>query len=382
MSGVSPTLYETQWESLRHKRINTPFVASKYSYLVDPTIQETEYPITNSWDSFKNQIEYPSCIDVNVSFSEHELTQLYGGTEYIKEDDPSLNSSHVYVSFLSDIHGVIDHEINVNIHRKMYQSQIDNLSYIDANVHIQNPELAQLYGEPEQTKEDVCGSISHNTHNKLLSDVNVVLAHVETGSNYRETYQRQDDIESDVVFPGHESSQLLDDAVKIKEYTHGSYLHCSIMTHLSDADVVLTYKKTGTAITDITELQKYQTEKQWFEVSEQFAILSQQEDNWDERGSPKPTDLTLAHAKKVIDASLNSIISDGYQCDTPFISSDGYGNITAVWYREERELHFQIGEQEAEYFRVWGTNIDTEMDVDFLKPEDYPSHWKWLIDEL
>ena len=67
--------------------------------------------------------------------------------------------------------------------------------------------------------------------------------------------------------------------------------------------------------------------------------------------------------------------------DTPSVSSDGDGNVTAVWYKNERQLHLQIGEHEAEYFKVWGTNIDTEMDADFLKPENYLTLWKWLIDE-
>ncbi len=126
---------------------------------------------------------------------------------------------------------------------------------------------------------------------------------------------------------------------------------------------------------------KSQVEAQKLEISEQFAALAKREDNWDGRGSQKPTVSTLIHGKKVIDAMLDSVISSGYQCDTPSISSDGFGNVTAVWYKNERQLHLQIGEQEAEYFKVWGTNIDTEMDVDFLKPENYLTLWKWLIDE-
>lgn len=122
---------------------------------------------------------------------------------------------------------------------------------------------------------------------------------------------------------------------------------------------------------------KSEVEAQKLEISEQFDSLAKREDNWDGRGSQKPNVLTLIHGKKVIDAMLDSVISSGYECDTPSISSDGFGNVTAVWYKNERQLHLQIGEQEAEYFKVWGTNIDTEMDVDFLKPENYLTLWKW-----
>lgn len=116
------------------------------------------------------------------------------------------------------------------------------------------------------------------------------------------------------------------------------------------------------------------------EISDQFDILAQREDNWDRHGSPKPTDLTLAHAKVVIGALLDAVISAGHRCDTPSISSDEDGDVTVVWYEGERQLHLQIREHEAEFFKVWGTNIDTEMDVDFLKPDNYLTLWEWLID--
>ncbi len=149
----------------------------------------------------------------------------------------------------------------------------------------------------------------------------------------------------------------------------------------SDVDIVSDHLETGTTISDFTQIQKSQVEKQRIKISEQFDVLSQREDNWDGRGSQKPTELTLVHAKVVMNAFLDSVISAGYRCDTPSISSDGDGYVTAVWYKNERQLHLQIGEHEAEYFKVWGTNIDTEMDVDFLKPENYVPLWKWLIDE-
>ena len=121
-------------------------------------------------------------------------------------------------------------------------------------------------------------------------------------------------------------------------------------------------------------------EKLKYEISEQFDILAQREDNWDGHGSPKLTDLTLAHAKVVMDALLDAVISAGHRCDTPSISSDEDGDVTVAWYEGERQLHLQIGEHEAEFFKVWGTNIDTEMDVDFLKPDNYLTLWEWLID--
>lgn len=72
------------------------------------------------------------------------------------------------------------------------------------------------------------------------------------------------------------------------------------------------------------------------------------------------------------------VTSVGYRCDTPSISSDGDGYVTAVWYKNERQLHLQIGEHEAEYFKVWETNIGTEMEVDCLTHEEYLPLWNGI----
>ncbi|MCE2402847.1 hypothetical protein J4G08_18420 [Candidatus Poribacteria bacterium] len=115
-------------------------------------------------------------------------------------------------------------------------------------------------------------------------------------------------------------------------------------------------------------------------LSERFDALAQREDNWDGYDSKKPTKLTLVRAENLIRELFDSIISAGHPWHTPFISSDEDGNVTVEWSGENRRLHIQIGENEAEYIQVWGTNIDTEMHVDFLSRADYQMLWEWLFD--
>ena len=115
------------------------------------------------------------------------------------------------------------------------------------------------------------------------------------------------------------------------------------------------------------------------EILGRFDVLAQREDNWDGYESKKPTQLTLDHAKFLVVDLFESIISEGYSWLTPFISSDQDGYITAEWYKGERELHLQIGENEAEYLQVWGTNIDTEMQEGLLGRDNYLTLWEWLF---
>ncbi len=113
-------------------------------------------------------------------------------------------------------------------------------------------------------------------------------------------------------------------------------------------------------------------------LSERFDVLAQREDNWDGYDSKKPTELTLVHAKSLIEDFFDSIISAGHSWLTPFISSDESGYVTVEWSEEKRRLHIQIGENESEYIQVWGINIDTEMREDFLRRDDYLTLWEWL----
>lgn len=115
-------------------------------------------------------------------------------------------------------------------------------------------------------------------------------------------------------------------------------------------------------------------------LSERFDALAQREDNWDGYDSKKPTKLTLVRAENLIGELFDSIISAGHSWCTPFISSDEDGNVTVEWSGENRRLHIQIGEDQAEYIQVWGTNIDREMHVDFLSRADYLMLWEWLFD--
>lgn len=115
-------------------------------------------------------------------------------------------------------------------------------------------------------------------------------------------------------------------------------------------------------------------------LQERLSTLKGRQDNWDDEGSKAPTPSTVKNADFTISSLLYSVVHSDNSWINPFVTSDFDGEITAVWRKEERELHLQIGKENVEYFKVWGVNIHTEMDVNFLsKNEDYLSIWQWLI---
>lgn len=115
-------------------------------------------------------------------------------------------------------------------------------------------------------------------------------------------------------------------------------------------------------------------------ISQQFNEIQQWEDNWDGYESKKPNRLSVVHARGLIAELLDAVISAGYLWLTPFICCDEDGYITIEWRKGERELHLDIAEKEAEYVKIWGINIEHEMDVGLLSNEDYLTLWEWLLD--
>ena len=113
-------------------------------------------------------------------------------------------------------------------------------------------------------------------------------------------------------------------------------------------------------------------------IAERFAVLAQREDNWDGYDSKKPTEQILEHARTVIDAFVDTIISNGHVLRTPFISTDEAGHITVQWNKKPRELHLHITQQESRYLKVWGPNINTEMEEGILNSDKYIMLWEWL----
>lgn len=135
-------------------------------------------------------------------------------------------------------------------------------------------------------------------------------------------------------------------------------------------------------ISDRTITQYWQTEKLpdiQRKISDQFYSIRQRQDNWDNRGSLKPNRVSLSNAQGIIEDLLSSVIAEGYIWLTPFISSDEDGNITIEWHKGQYELHIEVREDEAEYIKVWGTNIENEMHLDFLDKCHYLALWDWLL---
>ena len=117
-------------------------------------------------------------------------------------------------------------------------------------------------------------------------------------------------------------------------------------------------------------------------ISAQLDAVVRWREDWDgdEPEPEKPSAKAIDRAKQVVSQLLGAVISKGKPLHTPVISYDYDGYITMVWRNGKHELYLEITEDEIEYTKVWGINIDSEMDAGVPSKDNYLTLWEWLLD--
>ncbi len=124
--------------------------------------------------------------------------------------------------------------------------------------------------------------------------------------------------------------------------------------------------------------QQYQYSSLLQTFKEKLQKIAERKDDWDGKGSKKPSILALSQAHILLDGFLSSIIDNGRIWASPFVSSDEDGHITIQWNSGDHELHIDVSEQDAEYIKVWGLNIEKEMHLGILGETKFLTLWDWL----
>lgn len=108
--------------------------------------------------------------------------------------------------------------------------------------------------------------------------------------------------------------------------------------------------------------------------------ITEREDNWDEKGSKKPSEVILSKAHITLESFLYSIVNSGKLWITPFVSTEEDGSITIQWNCGSHELHIEINEEKTEYIKIWGVNIEHEMHLGILNEKEFINLWDWLTE--
>lgn len=88
----------------------------------------------------------------------------------------------------------------------------------------------------------------------------------------------------------------------------------------------------------------------------------------------------LRHARKFLRRFYLLLCSRGEPWYEPHLSSEGYGDVKLSWSYGKKSLSFSITDSAVFYLKVWGPNVDTEMEDGVVGDDsDLINYWQWMI---
>ena len=111
---------------------------------------------------------------------------------------------------------------------------------------------------------------------------------------------------------------------------------------------------------------------------QRLARLRTFQSGWDGYGSEAPRLEAIANAEARLPELYRLATVDGVWRE-PHISASEDGEITFEWWSDDRKVTMYFGADRLEIIRVWGSNIDSEMDLQPVPTLDgFPAVWAWL----
>lgn len=129
-----------------------------------------------------------------------------------------------------------------------------------------------------------------------------------------------------------------------------------------------------------------QAEAQANQLARFFTVTSQEKlasllllpEDWDGNGSLKPAETAVANASARLPELYRLTTVRGVWRE-PLVGASEAGEVTFEWWSGPRKVTMYFGPQSVEVIRVWGVNINTEMEHQLMPTLDaFPAVWAWL----
>lgn len=102
-------------------------------------------------------------------------------------------------------------------------------------------------------------------------------------------------------------------------------------------------------------------------------------ENWDGFGSLRPSEASVDHALVLLPELYKEATSTGLKWVAPHVGASESGEIVLEWWGGRSKLTIYVGPESIQYIRVWGPNIENEMDDGELGGQTrFASLWQWL----
>lgn len=100
--------------------------------------------------------------------------------------------------------------------------------------------------------------------------------------------------------------------------------------------------------------------------------------DWDGYGSPAPRRESVTSSLDFIRVFRNLVVGSGQRWVRPYVSANEEGNVVFEWWQGERKLTVYVRSARVTYIKVWGVNIDTEMEDGQVTDAGFAPLWVWL----
>jgi hypothetical protein len=101
-------------------------------------------------------------------------------------------------------------------------------------------------------------------------------------------------------------------------------------------------------------------------------------DNWDGRGSVKPSDEDVDAARQWLSLLHLSLSKIGAKWLRPHVAASEDGSAVLEWWHTQKKLTLYLNRNGAEFIKVWGPHIQNDMTDGELTPSEFPAIWTWL----
>lgn len=110
--------------------------------------------------------------------------------------------------------------------------------------------------------------------------------------------------------------------------------------------------------------------------------VARREKSWDERGSAKPDGRAIQLSMALIQSFYSHAMAagdiTGQAWLNPHVSSSEDGEVVFEWWKDSHKLTIYVGPDSAEFLKIWGPNMATQMADGALLGAQFQGLWLWL----
>jgi hypothetical protein len=116
-----------------------------------------------------------------------------------------------------------------------------------------------------------------------------------------------------------------------------------------------------------------------FPARQALKAVAARPENWDGFGSAAPIGEAVGKAfQLLVDLFQQSTSCAHAQWVNPHVSSSEQGEVVFEWWKRDRKLTIYVGAESADFLRVGGPNIDSDMFDGELAGAQFAGLWLWL----